>query len=99
MDIKYIKSVMKENNITQIQLSEMSNIPIQTLRKIFAGYTPNPRIDTVQAIERALGITNEQTNIDISPKKQQLLEILSKIDDSYADDILAMIKIYLSKDK
>lgn len=34
----------------------MSGVPLQTLRDIFSGATRNPRIDTMHAIERALGI-------------------------------------------
>ena len=34
----------------------MSNIPKRTVDGIFSGKTKNPRIDTMQAIERALGL-------------------------------------------
>ncbi len=56
MEIAEIKNYMKQNKITYAELSEKSGVPIQTLSKIFAGITPNPRIDTVEAIEKALGI-------------------------------------------
>lgn len=57
MQITEIKSYMKQNNITYEQLSESAKIPIGTLKSIFSGRTPNPRIDTVQAIETALGLS------------------------------------------
>lgn len=56
MTVDEIKKYMKENKITQLQLSEMSGIPIGTLRDIFRHATQNPRIDTMQAIENALGL-------------------------------------------
>lgn len=95
MDIEYVKTIMKDKKITQIELSELSGIPIQTLRKIFAGYTPNPRIDTVEAIEKALGITNEQ--MDISPKTKEIVDLLMLLDDSQLDDALSVIKIIAKK--
>ena len=60
MTIKEIKSYMKANKITQIMLAEKSGLPLQTLRKIFAGGTTHPRIDTMQAIEKALGISADK---------------------------------------
>ena len=59
MEVSEIKQYMKENKITYAELSEKSGVPIQTLSKIFAGITPNPRIDTMQAIEKALGLNQE----------------------------------------
>lgn len=59
MDIEKIKKELKSRKWTYETLSEKANIPLQTLRKIFAGITLNPRIDTVEAIEKALGINNE----------------------------------------
>ena len=38
-------------------IAARSNIPKGTIQNIFAGYIDNPRIDTVQAIERALGLS------------------------------------------
>lgn len=63
MNIQEIKEKMKSRGITQIKLSELSGIPLQTLRKIFAGITPTPRIDTVEAIEKALHIDSENERI------------------------------------
>lgn len=56
MQINEIKLYLKKQKITYEELSLKSNIPIGTLKSIFSGRTPNPRIDTVKAIERALGI-------------------------------------------
>lgn len=63
MDIKYVKKVTKEKKITQLELSKLAGVPIQTIQNIFSGNTQNPRIDTVEAIEKALGIN--QTIIEL----------------------------------
>ena len=43
MTIDEIKKYMKENKITYQNLSDMSNIPVATLKDIFRGAIKNPR--------------------------------------------------------
>lgn len=95
MDINYVKQVMKEKKITQIQLSELSGIPIQTLRKIFAGYTPNPRIDTVEAIEKALGIKDQ--DMQLSPEKQELVDLILQMDEESLKEALTILNYVTNK--
>ena len=70
MNVEYWKTLKKEQKLTFDALSEKSKIPKRTLEDIFSGRTPNPRTDTVEAIERALGI-NEKS----SPAEQESLKI------------------------
>ncbi len=56
MEINEIKKILKTRQITYEKLSSISGVPIQTIQKVFAGITKHPRIDTMQAIEKALGI-------------------------------------------
>lgn len=68
MTINEIKIYMKKNKISQIQLAELSEIPLNTLRNIFSGRTPTPRIDTMQAIENTIDkikMSNGEYPIDI----------------------------------
>lgn len=55
-----IKQELKIRKISYEKLSQMSEIPLNTLKNIFSGKTLNPRIDTVQSIEIALGLENEK---------------------------------------
>ncbi len=57
MEIKEIKKELKKRKISYENLSSLSGVPLNTLKNIFSERTPHPRIDTMQAIERALGIT------------------------------------------
>ncbi len=63
--IEELKKYLKDNKITYKQLAEKCNVPESTLKNIFSGATKNPRIDTMQAIEKALGITDENDLINI----------------------------------
>lgn len=51
------KQQKKRLGLKYDDIAIMSNIPKGTIQNIFAGYIDNPRIDTVQAIEKALGLT------------------------------------------
>lgn len=82
MDILEIKKYLKEHKITYKMLAEMSGVPESTLKNIFGGFTPNPRIDTIEAIERALGI-NEKS----SPAEQESKGIV--IPEKYKDVAVA----------
>ena len=72
LDILKIKNYLKENNLTYEDLSKRSGVPLNTLKCIFSGRTPNPRIDTMQAITSALGISKERPLQD-EPVDQSLV--------------------------
>ena len=62
-----IKQEVKKQKISYETLSLMSGIPLNTLKNIFRGKSQNPRIDTIEAIEQALGFTYKKTPIaDVS---------------------------------
>lgn len=79
--------------MTLQQIAEKSNIPKRTVDDIFSGKTPNPRIDTLQAIEKALGLNQpslEWTEADqaqgigryptyLSSDEKEWLELRSEI--------------------
>lgn len=57
MQVAEIKSYLKKHKITYEELSEKSGIPLGTLKNIFSKCSTNPRLDTMQAIENALGLS------------------------------------------
>lgn len=59
MNLELWKKQKKALNLTFEELAKKANIPKGSLQNIFAGYVPNPRIDTVEAIETALEIKNK----------------------------------------
>ena len=99
MEIQEIKLFMKNKGITQIELAEKSQIPLTTIRYIFSGRTQTPRIDTMQAIEKALDLDNSQIPANLSPKKQKVVDLIMQLDESKADEIMNIINYVLSKDK
>lgn len=60
MQIEEIKSYMKMNGITYEELADKSGISISAIKKIFSGHAKNPRYETIQAIESALGLHEKE---------------------------------------
>lgn len=77
-----IKKIMKDAKITQIQLSEKANVPIDTLRGIFSHRVKNPRIDTMMAICNALNISTKIPNEyydEVNIEGQTLIPLLGSV--------------------
>lgn len=98
MTIDEIKKYMKENKITYDDLSEKAKIPIGTLKSIFSGRTPNPRIDTMQAIEKALGL-NQEPREKLKQIPVAMYDGLDGLTDEQVQDVLKYIEFIKSKDK
>lgn len=62
MNLDYYKKIKKEKKLTIAQIAAAANLPKGTVQNIFCGYIPNPRIDTIYAIEKALGLEKANTN-------------------------------------
>ncbi|MEA5056080.1 MAG: helix-turn-helix domain-containing protein [Anaerotignum propionicum] len=65
---KKLNELRKAKKMTLDELSEKSGVPASTLKKISAGITTNPNLDTVQAIAKALDCSLD--DFDDSPKNE-----------------------------
>lgn len=110
MTIQEIKEIMKEKDISQIELSEKSNIPLQTLRKIFSGVTKHPRIDTMQAIEKALELDPDTQSVtepndtttpatELNANEERVITAYRNLVPGMQDYILEMIEKLVNADK
>lgn len=84
MDIQKLKERKNELHLSYDELAEKSGIPKTTLTNIFLGRTPNPRTDTVEAIERALGI-NEKSPIMERPLSDLAENFIQKYSDLFSE--------------
>ena len=101
-DILKIKECLKQRKITYSQLAEMSGVPLNTLKNIFGGFTPNPRIDTINAIETALGLDKTRKAEDKYEKALVSLDRegfcnLSEKDQQYVVNIFNMMVDMISR--
>lgn len=66
MDLELWKRAKKQQGLTIADIAERANLPKGSVQNIFAGYVPNPRVDTVEAIEKALGLRDYPIRLEAS---------------------------------
>ena len=59
MTVNEIKTTLKQRKMTYSDLSEVTGVPLNTIRRIMCGQTPNPRFDTMQKINKALELEDK----------------------------------------
>ena len=57
MGLEKINECKKKLGMTTEELSEKSGVPIATLNKILSGVTRDPKLETLKAIARVLGLS------------------------------------------
>lgn len=85
MEILEIKKILKERKITYAELSKMSGISESAINKIFGGFAKYPRIDTMTAIEQALGIENEKKSVMERPTSELAENFIKEFGDLFSD--------------
>lgn len=99
MDITTLKQKKKNVKMTLNEISEKSGIPLNTLKNIFSERTKNPRIDTLTAIEQALGFTDEEKALGVgnhgtklSDEEWDWLELLSLLKEKNSPETVQAVK-------
>ena len=87
MNLELWKRRKKELHLTHDQLAEKSGISRRTIARIFAGKPdmPSPTLNTIESIERALGLNQPQT------KKYPVLEDEVELNDIYPIKIIGEV--------
>lgn len=88
MDLELWRKTKQSKNLTYEDIAALSAIPKKTVTNIFCGYVKTPRIDTVQAIEKALGITSDNSSERgaLTSGQQKILEIFDEIGRRYGEN-------------
>ena len=96
MEIQEIKAYLKQKKITYEQLSKSSGIALNTLKSIFCGRTPTPRIDTMQAIERALGLEEKEKRppSDMTESEKAWFELYYSLTDENKELLVKMVDVF-----
>ena len=84
MYLELWKKIKKEKKMTIEQIAKAANLPKGSVQNIFCGYVPNPRTDTVEAIERALGI-NKKSPIMERPLSDLAENFIQKYSDLFSE--------------
>ena len=109
MNLEALKAAKKKAGLTIAQIAERANLPKGTVQNIFCGYVPNPRSDTLQTIEQALGLkdmywTDEervqgvgQHPITLSAEEWDWLELRSELIRTMGEDYQKTVKKMLEE--
>lgn len=96
MDLEALKKAKFERKMTIAEIAEKANLPKGTVQNIFAGYVPNPRSDTVEAIERALGLRDsglkDTDRVEVTPQEYRLLLLFRAQDKVTRELFLALME-------
>jgi transcriptional regulator with XRE-family HTH domain len=91
MDIEYLKRIKKQKKMTLQEISILSGVPKRTVDDIFSGKTLNPRIDTLQAIERALGIKEEIPPSERTEGEKDWMQLYYALTDENRDLLVKLV--------
>lgn len=83
MPLNKINKLRKEKGLTLKELAVKSDVPLSTLKKISAGTTTNPKLDTIKALTKALNCTLE----DLVPSD---VKTIHPQDQSYINKYLSL---------
>lgn len=62
MTAEQVNEERKKQKMSVVELAEKANLPKGTVEKILFGIVKHPRIDTMEAIEKALGLNKPNAN-------------------------------------
>ena len=98
INIELWKQKRKELNLDYRMLAQKADVSLNTIKNIFRGATTDPRIETVQAIERALGIDEKEKSspTEMSESEKLMLELFNRIPDEHQELVLEMIRAALN---
>ena len=95
MDLELWKKVKKEKKLTNQELAEISCVPKRTIENIFSGHTKFPRADTVEAIEKALGLNK----MNSTHEENVLYNLILQLTDEETEELSNYVDYIISKRK
>lgn len=100
LNVERLKKAKKEKKLSYDELAQLTGLSRSTITNIFCGYIDLPRHDTVQAIERALGLAPTFTEeeralglsdshaIVLSDKDRRRFHVLAFADEQLGEDFV-----------
>lgn len=101
MEVEKLNEERKRQGISVAELAKKANLPQGTVEKVLFGIVKHPRIDTMEAIERALGLSEWSADekaegvgehaVNLSADEWEWLELRSEVLEVGGQEMLATI--------
>lgn len=89
MDITLYKKLLKDRNMTYDDLAAKTGLSVGCIKRIMAGIAKYPRIDTIEAIEEALGLDPQgkqwadKKRVSITADEERMLDTFRRIGEKF----------------
>ncbi len=85
MDIEIYKKTLKEKGMTYEDLAQKTGLSLGGIKRIMAGIAKYPRIDTIEMIEHALGLDQQEIITSsafpaLTLEEREILALYSNLD-------------------
>lgn len=97
--IAELKAEKERQRMSYDKLAELSGVPKTTLTNILLGYTQTVNTENYQAIERALGFTDEEKveEHQLSDEEKQLVSLIAELTDEEVKELSNFVDYIISK--
>lgn len=58
--VEKLKMIKEDKNLTNVEIANLSNIPLATITRVFNGQTPNPTFETISRIAIGMGVSLDE---------------------------------------
>jgi transcriptional regulator with XRE-family HTH domain len=89
----------KHLGLTNQEIANLAELPLRTVEQIMCGKVKHPRLDTVKAIEQALGIKKTPPGNDLPEDVKQLVELVMELSEDEVNELSNFIDYIISKRK
>lgn len=93
--IEYLKARKKSLKMTNRDIASNAGLPLSTVEQIMCGKVKSPRLDTLQAIEKALGLETQEEQwsdmkkVGITADEEEMLDLFREIGEKYGAEAQA----------
>ena len=94
VDLALWNAKRKELKMSLATLAEITEISISTIKDIFRGATTDPRIETVQRIEKALGIEKENPLPEMTEGERAWVQLYHTLTDENRDLLVKLVTAF-----
>jgi transcriptional regulator with XRE-family HTH domain len=100
MEIEKLQQARRAKKLSYDDLAKLTGYSRSTITNIFCGYIEFPRHETIQAIERALGLDEEKRPpSELTEGEQELFNLISQLTEDEIDELSNFIDYIISKRK